>query len=141
MKVHAIYPNILVYVLIALSLSACGIGDASNKSAEPVWVYAQFNVPEEENYIEPHWYYGRVDGDLARAISSNEVTTGFITLEEVRYWDDNNEIALYEDHIDSGKVTFRIEHLVKFSEMKTSLDEGFSYDESYEIAEDTADKQ
>ena len=139
MRAHTIYTRILTFALVILGLSACGSVVTSN-SLEPVWVYAQFNVPEEENYVMPYWYYGRIDGNLAHAISNNEVTSGFITLEQVRYWDDNNEIELYEDGVDTGNITFRIEHLVKFNEMKGPLDEGFSFDETYDLAEDAAER-
>lgn len=128
-----------LYLFVALALVPGHAEEETVQPADPVWLYAQFNVPESSGYIESYWYYGLVDGDLFAAISSNEVTAGFITLEQVRYWGDNDAIALYEDQVDTGSITFRIEHLVKYNPMKMPLEEGFSYSENIDIVDDRPD--
>lgn len=138
------YYNIFFRILFSLAsvggLSACGAQDfGTPKTSEPVWVYAQFNVPESQEYIESYWYYGLVDGDLFESISNNEITSGFIRLQQARYWNDKDAIELYEDELDSGEITFRIEHLTKFNSMKKPLEEGFSYAENMEIVDDRPD--
>lgn len=81
---------------------------------DTVWVFAHFNVPEddgEEGY-EDYYYFGRIKNSLYHKILKGEVSKGFILMREMCYWN-NNEVVSYEDEDYEGESLFRIEHLVK----------------------------
>lgn len=83
-----------------------------------VWVFAQFNVVEDDNGMDTYYYYGSVSRTLYEAIASNSLQQGFILLKHVKYWDDN---IIYEfaDAESTGELVFRIEHIVKIERINS----------------------
>ncbi len=103
----------ILLVACFLFLSGCRVGDeidtaTKNISSERVWVFAQFNVPEENDGLESYYYYGNVAKPLFDAISDNQISDGFIMLKQVRYWGDDDRVHEYKDEQDSGEIIFRI---------------------------------
>jgi hypothetical protein len=80
---------------------------------EKVWVFAQFNVREDKDGMESYYYYGSVPKRLYQAIKYNKIHRGFILLEKVKYWGDNDLIHEYKDRENPGELVFRIEDLVR----------------------------
>jgi len=80
---------------------------------EKLWVFTQFNVPEEKGGIESYYYYARISKSTYQGIKQNKLTKGFILLEEVKYWGDDNLIYDYKDIENSGEIIFRIENIAK----------------------------
>lgn len=77
-----------------------------------MWIFATFNIGAVGDATYYH-YFGAVRESLYQRIRDNEINSGFITLQDVRYWNDNDLIQAYEDDQDTGVLTFRIEQLVK----------------------------
>ncbi|MFO6424003.1 hypothetical protein [Motilimonas sp. KMU-193] len=106
--------KILILIMATfLFLSGCRVGDeietaSKNVSTERVWVFAQFNVPEENDGLESYYYYGHVAKPIFDAISENQISDGFIMLRKVRYWGDDDRVHEYQDSQDSGNLVFRI---------------------------------
>ena len=97
-------------------LSGCRFSEevdaaTSNISEERVWVFAQFNVPEENDAMETYYYYGSMAQPMYDKVVNNEVESGFILLKQVRYWGDDDRVHDYKDSEDSGNLIFRIEDL------------------------------
>ena len=97
-------------------LSGCRFSEevdaaTSNISEERVWVFAQFNVPEENDAMETYYYYGSMAQTMYDKVVNNEVESGFILLKQVRYWGDDDRVHDYKDSEDSGNLIFRIEDL------------------------------
>lgn len=108
----------LLSALIALLLTGCNLSDEVQAArtfadGEKVWVFAQFNVREESDDLESYYYYAQISSTLYEAIAKNEVNSGFICLENVRYWGDDDLIHEYRDYQNSGEIIFRIEDAVK----------------------------
>ncbi|MCE2570963.1 hypothetical protein [Motilimonas eburnea] len=104
-------------------LSGCRVADevgtaAKNTSTERVWVFAQFNVPEENDGLESYYYYGNVAKPLFDAISDNQIEDGFIILKKVRYWGDDDRVHEYQDSQDSGDLVFRIADIRRIKQIK-----------------------
>ena len=85
----------------------------SNLNNEKVWVFAQFNVREETDGLESYYYYAKISKRLYHEISQNKLQKGFIYLERVKYWGDNDLIYDYADGENSGELIFRIEDIAK----------------------------
>ena len=107
-------------LLVALALVGC---DAKNEitalramsDSEKVWIFAQFNVKEEKDGLESYYYYGKVSKGLYETISHNTINSGFILLEDAKYWGNNDLIYEYKDKEHSGDVVFRILVIAKIS--------------------------
>ncbi len=85
----------------------------SHADTEKVWVFAQFNVIEEKDVLDTYYYYGEISKSLYQLISENKLNEGFILLEGVKYWGNDDLIHNYKDGENSGDLVFRIEHLAK----------------------------
>lgn len=97
-------------------LSGCRFSEemdaaTSNISEERVWVFAQFNVPEENDAMETYYYYGNVAKSLYEQVSDNRLSSGFVLMKQVRYWGDDDRVHDYQDAEDSGNLIFRIEDI------------------------------
>ncbi|WP_417349946.1 hypothetical protein [Ferrimonas sp.] len=108
----------LLTILIVLTLAGCNPGDEAQTAkslagGEKVWVFAQFNVREETDDLESYYYYAQISKSLYEAMANNEVSSGFIYLESVRYWGEDDLVHEYRDSQNSGEIIFRIENAVK----------------------------
>ncbi|KZN45392.1 hypothetical protein [Pseudoalteromonas luteoviolacea] len=97
--------------------------------AERVWVFAQFNVPEEGGEIESYYYYGEVSKPLYESISNNEIGSGFILMSKVKYWGDDDLIHDYDNKETSGELVFRIEHIATVNLINTPPVAGKGYEQ------------
>jgi hypothetical protein len=102
-------------IAAALWLTSCGAEgelDAFRgiKNAHTVWVFAQLNVDNEADGIDSYYYYGRISESLYNRIKNNEVTRGFLLLEDVRYYSSTDDkVHPYKDDEKKGELVFRIE--------------------------------
>ena len=121
----------IILLLVISPLAACQVDQPSKQDQALVWVFCQFNIPQEDNEIETNWYFGSVSKDLYNKITNNELDKGFITLADVHYWTDTEEfedvIEYYEDDYYTGTLSFRIEHIADIAEMTGPFEAGFSY--------------
>ena len=99
------------------STIGCGAKDeitslSTLRDSKKVWVFAQFNI-NDENGMDSYYYYGEISKNLYETIATNNIQTGFILLENVKYWGEDDIIYDYKDEEDSGELIFRIEDIVK----------------------------
>ena len=110
--------RIILISLALLTLLGCDKNselDAikNSLSTEKVWVFTQINVREEADGIDSYYYYGKVSKATYQAISENRLTQGFLLLEEVKYWGNDDLINEYRDYENSGQLVFRIQDIQK----------------------------
>lgn len=103
-----------VFLLLMTGCSGQELASTVRQSldADTIWVHAHFNVPEKEG-VEDYYYFGRISKELYQQILDGKKEKGFILLRDVRYWNTDDEIVKYEDHVDAGHILFRIENLMK----------------------------
>lgn len=111
-----------ILLLLVFLITACNSSDevtALSKlgDGERVWAYMQFNIPEEDDKIDSYYYFGEVSEQLYELISSNQINQGFISLNNVKYWGDNDRIIDYADDEYSGNLVFRIENIERIEKM------------------------
>ena len=80
--------------------------------SDTIWVFAQMNIPKKDG-LEDYYYYGRINEEIYHRMIDGEMGEGFILFRDIRYWNDDSKIEQYEDHMESGDLLFRIEHIVK----------------------------
>lgn len=108
----------------------------NNLSQEKVWVFAHFNVPEEDQKIDSFYYYGRISKSLYNAIKLNKIKQGFILLDDVMYWGNDDLIHEYADDELEGELVFRIEDIkrIKLVNKKPGTEEDAEQAEEEEKA-------
>ena len=128
--------NKIIIAFALLILAGCdarselaAIGSMSDEDKS--WIFAEFNLEEEDNKIDAYYYYGKVSDSLLALIKQNEISAGFILLEEVRYWGDNDIVYEYFNEEYTGDLIFRIEDIAKIKFVHTPPEVGSSY-EQYE---------
>jgi len=107
-----------IIFILTVFLSGCNIADelcAADAITEKnnLWAFMHFNVPEEGGKIESYYYFGKISESLYEKINTNAISTGFMHLEEVRYWGEDDLVHEYKDNEYSGDLLFRVEHLVR----------------------------
>ncbi|MEW6993430.1 hypothetical protein AADZ84_04060 [Colwelliaceae bacterium MEBiC 14330] len=113
----------LIIIILLFSVVGCNAEQEvqalnSNLNNEKVWVFAQFNVREEANGLESYYYYAKITKSLYNEISQNKLQKGFIYLESVKYWGENDLIYDYADGENAGELIFRIEDIAKIDLVK-----------------------
>lgn len=106
-----------VCIIFALLLMGCNGPEVraieKHFSGEKIWVFLQFNVPEEGSDIESYYYYAKISDNLYQSIAQNSLTSGFILLEEIKYWGKDDLIHEYKNGENTGDMVFRIEDIRK----------------------------
>ena len=115
-----------ILISFVFLLAACNSGDelsAVSKlgSQARIWAYMQFNIPEENEQIESYYYFAEVSEELFNQISANQINHGFISLNNVKYWGENDNIVDYADDEYSGNLVFRIENIERIERMNGEL--------------------
>ena len=106
----------LLTSIILIGSSGCVTDDIVDTVKQSIdedtlWIYAQINVPEEEG-IEDYFYFGRVNKGVYTKFVDHEIKDGVIVFRDVRYWNTDNKIEVYEDAVDTGTLIFRLEDVV-----------------------------
>ena len=114
----------------------------ANTGEEQSWAFIQFNVEQEGEHIESYFYYAEVSTQLIDEIKSNRITAGFILLNNIRYWGNDDLIYELEDAENTGDIIFRIEDIVKLDLVKTPpiVGKGYEQYESESIEQDEEEK-
>ena len=111
---------ILTLVFLAFTIQSCSSEEVSQFSdRKTIWVFAQFNVPEEKNQIDTFWYYGRISKPLYDKFSTNKIQQGFILLRDVHYWGNDDLIHQYKDDENTGELLFKIEDIKRMRRVHT----------------------
>lgn len=132
----------LLLFVFSLLLSACEQPEAEVKalvadSAEQrIWAFIHFNVPSESG-MDSYYYYGRIAQPLYRLIKNNRAQRGFITLEEVRYWGNDDKIHAYADRENTGEMVFRIEDIKQIELIANPPQVGLGYEQYREAKPQT----
>ena len=107
--------NHLAILISIISLSAiitsCGF-NTQRPSVEQgkQWVYIELTTVTKSDTTN-YYYYGQIKKALIREIDSNAGLTGLFTLSNIRYWNDNDLLEVYEDKNLEGSIVFGIQNI------------------------------
>ncbi len=122
--------NFIFILFVSIFIAGCDLENlpqlAAPSSGATVWVFTQFNVPEENDSVDSYWYFGEISQALYERISSNEVHSGFVRLENVHYWGDDDTVYEYADDDEVGELVFRIQDIKKINLLKKAPNVGAS---------------
>ncbi|HEY9036703.1 MAG TPA: hypothetical protein VIM96_08345 [Pseudomonadales bacterium] len=116
-------------VLLAVVLLGCDArtdiqASDANNAHEKIWVFVQINVPEEDGGVESYYYYGQIPQKTYDGISQNVFDKGFILLENVKYWGNDDLLHEYKDDENTGDLVYRIEDIRRIKRVHTVPDVG-----------------
>lgn len=116
-------------IITALVISGCNIENEStafqaNLKQPKIWTFIQFNVPEEGGKSEDYYYYANISKNLYEKISANNLASGFLLMEDVKYWGNDDVIHDYRDRENSGDLVFRIEDIKRISRLNKEPETG-----------------
>lgn len=133
-------------ILIALTISGCNIESEAtafqaNSTQPKIWTFIQFNVPEEGGKSEDYYYYASISKSLYEKISANELESGFLLMEDVKYWGNDDVIHDYRDRENSGELVFRIEDIKRISRLNKEPETGRGSEQFAEEEKEEAEKE
>lgn len=114
-KIRVYRTRIAVLCCMAL-LSGCNPAEEmdalrSMGDSRKVWVFTQINVNHEDGELSSYYYYARISASLYDRIKRNDISRGFLLLEDVRYLGNDDKIHSYKDEDSQGELVFRIEDI------------------------------
>jgi hypothetical protein len=110
----------LMLIIVLATFFSCDFkkGPLSGFVNKPtVWVFAWFNV--NENSEDNYWYYfGEIDSLLYTQIANNLRKNGILTLRNIRYWNEEGKLQMFEDIYSRGVISFKITSIEKMELLK-----------------------
>ena len=103
------YLTVLISIItLSTFLSSCGFNTqrTSDKKGKQ-WVYIELTTVTKSDTTN-YYYYGQVKKALLHDIDSNPGLSGLFTLSNIRYWNDNDLLEVYEDEDLEGSIVFSI---------------------------------
>lgn len=78
--------------------------------ADKVWVYVEVmvNMP---NDTSAYYYYGPINESVFEQINNNSNSKGLFILSDIRYWNDDDLLEVYEDEDCMGIRVFNIQDI------------------------------
>ncbi len=129
--------RILTVVGLVVLMQGCNIDSeyralhALENDDQKLWAFLQINVPEGMDAVESYYYFAEISETVYQGITSNQLTEGFMLLENVRYWGNDDRIYDYKDIEYTGEIVFRIEDVKRISLVNKAPVIGMGY-EQYE---------
>ena len=85
----------------------------TNNTSEPqkkVWVYIEIKkvLPRDTS---DYFFYGKMNESLINRINDDKDVKGLFMLSDIRYWNDDDLLQIYEDDEDTGYKIFRLEDI------------------------------
>jgi hypothetical protein len=109
--------QICIVFFLPLFLS-CNQRPSEMLNIKKTWVYVELEIVTRGDTSE-YYYFGQISQRTLDKLALEENYNGFFVLENVRYFNDLDEIEDYEDSSDSGTLFFRTQDITKIEVLKT----------------------
>jgi len=120
--------KLCIAIMLVISVSGCNLEEVyaitDNFNDKKIWVFVQINVPLKGEKFEDYFYYGKISEPLYTRIKTNRINSGFILLDDVMYWGQDDLIHEYADEENEGEIVFRIEDIKKIELVNKKPDAG-----------------
>ncbi|WP_229792674.1 hypothetical protein, partial [Ulvibacter litoralis] len=101
---------ISTFILSTLLTSCDYQKEKSLKEQKKQWVYIELTTVSPRDTTD-YFYFGQIKESLIGEIDSNEEKKGLFTLSNIRYWNDDDLLELYEDDKLKGSMIFKIQDI------------------------------
>lgn len=103
----------VVFVLSICAMSCTLIDKKPAKAPEKQWVFVEL-MTKSKNDTTDYFYFGQIKKSVLSDIETKN-QEGLFTLSDVRYWNTDDLIEMYEDDKRQGDLVFRIGDVVKIT--------------------------
>jgi len=77
---------------------------------QTVWVYIEL-VVDMPNDTSSYYYYGQINESVFTQINNNPQSNGLFILSDIRFWNDDDLLEVYENEDYIGKRVFHIQDI------------------------------
>lgn len=121
-------------VFLVIIASSCNYQSNYNyKKVEKEWVYIEIETTMLYDTTD-YFYYGQISKNLANKLVKDEAPNGFFQLSNIRYYNSNDLLQVYENDNRKGRMYFRIEDIEYISVLKEDPVYYFEENELHESA-------
>jgi hypothetical protein len=131
-KAKTVFMKQIYFVFFLPIFLSCNQRPSEMLNIKKTWVYVELEIVTRGDTSE-YYYYGQINQRTLDKLALEENYKGFFVLENVRYYNDQDEIEDYQDSSDSGTLFFRTQDITKIEVLKTDP----LYDRSYNNFKDS----
>ena len=104
-----------IILISSLTLSTCftscnNLNNEINKEPQKEWVYIELVTTSPRDTTD-YFYFGQMKKSIINSINANEEKKGLFTLTNIRLWNDDDLLELYEDEKLKGTIIFKIQDI------------------------------
>ena len=125
------YTQYLFISTLSLLLFSCDFIDRENKNLEKQWVYIEL-ITESKSDTTEYFYFGQINKSILNKIESENIENAHFRLSNIRYWNDDHLLELYEDEDLVGELIFRLKDIEEITLYKDDPIKLFDKDELHE---------
>ena len=119
-----------VFLYIKLDVQAAV---AQNLQPKKIWVYIEVQT-EKVRDTSDYYYYGQINESIVNEIEMDKNTEGLFILSNIRYWNDDDLLQVYDDNERDGYKIFQIQSIQYIQPYKKDPIFIFEKDELHETA-------
>nr|WP_321452740.1 hypothetical protein [uncultured Carboxylicivirga sp.] len=105
-KIHLAF-IILIVGYIAITFFKSDISKVVHSDKNKIWVQIDL-VKILPRDTTDYFYYGQINEDLLEQIEQNKDEGGLFLLKNIRYWDNDDKLRVYDDTDEVGIKMFRV---------------------------------
>ena len=105
-------PLILISLLtLSTCLTSCNnLNNKTIEESQKEWVYVELITISPRDTTD-YFYFGQMKKSIINNINANEEKKGLFTLSNIRLWNDDDLLELYEDEKLKGTIIFKIQDI------------------------------
>nr|WP_319397482.1 hypothetical protein [uncultured Carboxylicivirga sp.] len=101
---------ILIVGYIVITFFKSDISKAVHSDKNKIWVQIDL-VKKLPRDTTDYFYYGQINEDLLEQIEQNKDDGGLFLLKNIRYWDNDDKLRVYDDTDEVGIKMFRVKDI------------------------------
>lgn len=100
-----------LFLILIFCLTSCGfLNENPAEQIDKQWVYVELTTKSKTDTTD-YFYFGQIKKSIVDNIDLNDEPVGLFTLSDIRYWNTDDLIELYEDEKLTGDKIFKIEDI------------------------------
>lgn len=137
-KLYSLQYILYLPVILSIALASCDSFSYQNKNAyhsrqNKIWVYVEVEKTMLKDTTN-HFLYGQINESVLQKIDNNPAADGLFILSDIRYWNDDNLLQIYEDEKDKDFKVFRIQDIQYITSFQKDPVLQFEVNELHETA-------
>ena len=124
---------VIILIFITWQIAKSSVINKINTSGDKMWVYVKLKT-ELPRDTSDYYYYGQIKESLIHKIDIDEEINGLFILHNIRYWDDDDLLNIYENEDRHSFKIFKILDINYLTPLKKDPIMMFEMEELHEDA-------